>query len=130
MRETAGNSERTPSDASASTRGRSVEVRLDIGRLTVNFQHDVRREQESCVKHELFSVVSQWSGGRWRLTCGIHREEVVFGQLLFLVEFGDLVADEISHGVHQTGEGDRSRADATSSRRQDLVLPIPSHRIK
>ena len=50
MRETARDGERTPSDASASTRGRSVEVRLDIGRLTVDFQHDVRREQESCAK--------------------------------------------------------------------------------
>ena len=64
------------------------------------------------------------------LTCGVHREEVVFGQLLFLVEFGDLVADEVSHGVHQTGEGDRPGADATSSRRQHLALPIPSHRVK
>ena len=63
------------------------------------------------------------------LTCGVHREEVVFGQLLLLVEFGDLIADEISHGVHQTCEGYRPGADATNSRRQHLALPIP-HRVK
>jgi len=50
---------------------------------------------------------------KFLLTCGVHREEVVFSQLLFAVEFGDFGADGVSLGVHQTGEGDGSRADTT-----------------
>ena len=47
-------------------------------------------------------------------TCGVHREEVVFGQLLFAVEFSDFGTDEVRLGVHQTAEGNGSRADATN----------------
>ena len=47
------------------------------------------------------------------LTCGVHWEEIVLGQLLFTVEFGDYVTDEITIGIHQTGEGNWSWADAT-----------------
>ena len=47
------------------------------------------------------------------LTCGVHGEKVVSGQLFFAVEFGDFVGDCIIIGVHQAGKGDRSWADTT-----------------
>ena len=59
------------------------------------------------------------------LTCGVRREEVLFGQLLFAVEFGDFGTDGISLGVHQTDEGNRSRADATK-----VEIKSVSHRMR
>ena len=46
------------------------------------------------------------------LTCGVHREKVVSSQLFFGVELADFFTDLIRIGVHQTGKGDRPRADA------------------
>ena len=122
MGETAGDAERSISDASASARRRSVEVGLDVGRVAFDFQDDVCGENESCCKNEgsgvrnrVFEGVGDERGDVciFLLTCGVHREEVVFSQLLFAVEFGDFGADGVSLGVHQTGEGDGSRADTT-----------------
>ena len=50
MRETARDGKRSPSDARASARGRSVEMVLDVGRFSLDFQDHVRGEEESCVK--------------------------------------------------------------------------------
>ena len=48
MGETARDAEWTPSDASASARRRSVEVGLDVGRVSFDFQNDDCGEKESC----------------------------------------------------------------------------------
>ena len=49
VREAAGNTERTPPDARARARTsrRSVEVRLDVGRVSFDFENDVCGEEES-----------------------------------------------------------------------------------
>ena len=54
-----------------------------------------------------------WRGkGGMEPKCRVPREEIVFGQLLFTVEFSHFGAHEIRHGVHQTSGDNRSRADA------------------
>ena len=62
------------------------------------------------------------------LTCGVHREKVIPGQLFFAIEFGHLRTDKIRRGVHQTGEGNRSRADAAKYMKIEsaLVSSVPS----
>ena len=47
MREAAADAERTPPNARASTRGRSVEVRLDIGCVAFDLENDVCGKEES-----------------------------------------------------------------------------------
>jgi len=54
------------------------------------------------------------------LTGGVHREQIVFSQLLFAVEFGQFRTDEVRLGVHQTTESNGSRADATNRNRVSL----------
>ena len=61
------------------------------------------------------------------LTRGVHREEIVFGQLLFAVEFGYFGTEKVRLRVHQTAEGNWSRADATNP----VNLDYPAiHRIR
>ena len=48
VRETAGDGERSPSDARVSARGRIVEMGLDVGGVSLDFQHDIRGKEESC----------------------------------------------------------------------------------
>lgn len=46
-------------------------------------------------------VVSKGGGtAKILLTCGVHREKVVFGQLCFAVKFGVFVTDRVRVGVH------------------------------
>jgi len=63
------------------------------------------------------------------LTRGIHREEIVFGQLLFTVKFGYFGTDEVRLGVHQTAEGNGSRADAANWELSQPRFPVV-HRIR
>jgi len=58
------------------------------------------------------------------LTRGIHREEIVFGQLLFAVKFGYFGTDEVRLGVHQTAEGNGSRADAANWKLGQPRFPV------
>ena len=66
--------------------------------------------------------MKEW--GKHILTGGIHREEIVFGQLLFAVEFSHFGADEIGHGVHQTGERNGSWADAANKKLGQSQHPV------
>jgi hypothetical protein len=66
-------------------------------------------------------------------TCRVHREKIVFGQLFLAIELSDFRTNNIRRGVHQTSEGDRTRADASkwvcvsigiaSRVREDLQIP-------
>jgi hypothetical protein len=50
VREAAGDAERTPPDARACTGRRSVEVRLDVGRVSFDLENDVCGEEETWEK--------------------------------------------------------------------------------
>lgn len=91
MGETAGDAEWAPPNAGASAGGGSVEVGLDVGCVAFDLQHDVRGEEESWRTGGTgyqwgLGVAKEMGGNEWKLTCGVHREEIVLGQFLLAFE--------------------------------------------